>query len=82
MSVKEKIQLFESVPKAPDDTTRTVKSKVVYIPRHEKALPKHELELLYRNAFRNIMNPLFVFASIYASIRLILAVFNFNQNYC
>lgn len=82
MSVKEKIQLFERVPKAPDETTRAVKSKVVYIPKDEKSVPKRELEIVYRNAFSNIMNPLFVFASIYASIRLILAVFNFNQNYC
>lgn len=81
MSVKEKIQLFESVPKVPDETKR-----VVYIPKEERAVPKQEgnleLEMLYRNAFRSIMNPLFVFASIYASVRLILAVFNFNRNYC
>lgn len=71
--MKQRIQLFESVPKAP------VKSKAVYIPKEN---PEQNIELLYRNALRNIMNPLFIFASIYASIQLILAVFNFKLNNC
>lgn len=88
LSVKEKIRLFESAPKTiiiSDDNGRLNKSKVVYIPKEETKADKNkhqELEVMYHNALENIMNPLFVFASIYASVKLILAVFNFQLNNC
>lgn len=74
LSVKETIKLFENRSKLRN--IQNLQQQVL------ETAPKQQLEMLYRNAFNSIMNPLFVFACIYAATQLILGLFKYQQNIC
>lgn len=90
LSVKERVQMFERTPMEPKtviqhENGRSTRPKTVYIPKEEIVAEQRQhsdLEMLYRNTLTSIMNPLFVGASIYATIRLTLAIFCCLRNNC
>lgn len=87
LSVKQRVQMFEAVPRAslPDEVARPTKRKAVYIPKETTANTQGkalQLQTMYHNALRDVMDPLFIFASIYAAIRLITAIFYLHSYRC
>lgn len=88
LSVKEKIRLFEcgNKPVIHQENPEPVRPKAVYIPKStvEETKPEDnpELAVIYHDTFRSIMDVLFIFASVYAAIRLIIVLSHFCRCNC